>query len=107
LATIDDATQDAALTGLMQGKDIYIGLNDKTTEGTFTWIEDGSALGYKNWYDNQPLSQPTGSPTNAQNTQSCVVKKFTGTTSANNGEWDDVGCNKVTINYACSMAASC
>jgi len=106
LATIEDSTQDATLTGLMQGKDIYIGLNDKTTEGTFTWIEDGSALGHTNWYTNQPKSQP-GSATNAQLTQSCVVKKFLGTTLANNGQWDDVGCNKVDINYACSMPASC
>merc|ERR1719430_2567083 len=78
--------------------DTWIGLNDKTTEGTFEWIEDTSTLGaYDNWYG-------SNNPNSGSTTQSCVVKKNLGSSNANHGKWDDVGCNK-DLPYACSMDA--
>jgi len=92
LATVEDADADAIIFAMMTD-DTWIGLNDKTTEGSFEWIADGSALGsYTNWY-NSPTNPGTST------TQSCVIKKI-----KQSGEWDDVGCNK-DLAYACSMEA--
>ena len=70
--------------------DCWIGLNDKTTDTVFLWLEDSSPPTYSNWYGSNP---------GLSTVQNCVKKK-----SAQNGQWDDVGCGK-SINYACSMAA--
>jgi len=94
LATITTADQDTAVNGLMSGSvDCWIGLNDAAVDQSFVWTEDSSALGsYTNWYGSNPAAHAT---------QNCVKKK-----ANQNGQWDDVGCGK-TLNYACSMVASC
>jgi len=92
IATIEDSDLDAAITAEMSG-DIYIGLNDPGKTKAWEWSETSAALGsYTNWYGSNP-----GSVAN----QNCVIKK-----SLQNGQWDDVGCNK-DIPYACTMAATC
>jgi len=97
LATVESAYDDTVILNMM-AKDTWIGLNDKDVEGTFTWIADSSNLGsYINWYGSNPGSSTV---------QSCVIKKFLTAGNPNQGQWDDVGCNK-DLPYACSMAAVC
>jgi hypothetical protein len=95
LATITSSTDDDAVQALCSA-DTWIGLNDKTTDDSYTWIEDNSALirgtSYENWFG-------TSNPLAGSNGSDCIKKQY-----AKTGQWNDVGCSK-TMNYACSMPA--
>ena len=81
LAKIESVEENTFVNSLLGGEDAWIGLNDKTTEGSYVWT-DGSALGtFKPWDSSQP------NPDTSDN-QDCV--KIEG---GNSGSWDDVGCN--------------
>ena len=93
LANIPSAEVNTFITTLVGGVDAWIGLNDKTTEGTYLW-SDGSALGtYKNWKTNQPNSDSS-----VRESQDCV--KIEGD---NAGVWDDVLCSK-TLVFVCEAS---
>lgn len=61
LVAINDAAENAFVTnrfGVATGvfashNDLWIGLTDQLTEGTFVWA-DGSPLGYQNWVLHEP-----------------------------------------------------
>merc|ERR1712064_58335 len=82
------ADQDAvfALTGSTGG---WIGLTDFLDEGVFSWV-DGAPVSYTNWRFN--------APNNNNNNQHCTQVR------ANDGEWDDVICNK-NQQYVCQKNA--
>merc|ERR1719228_2737597 len=68
LATIESAAEQTAVEGLLAGTDIWIGLNDITTDQEWTWY-DGATFSYDNWWTNRPKN-------NAD--QDCVKMKTTG-----------------------------
>ena len=57
---------------------LWIGLTDKSTEGTFVWETDGEALSYMNWAHRQP--------NNWKGAQECaaIIKR--------DGAWGDMKC---------------
>jgi len=80
------ADEQTAVEGLLDGADIWIGLNDLTTDQDWTW-SDGTTFGYDNWWTNRPK-------TNAG--QDCVKMKTTGL-------WDNVSCTTERP-YVCQKA---
>ncbi len=77
LATVDDATEQAFLEGAMTASsDHWIGLNDRTTEGTYVWSNGGTST-YRNWESGQP---------NNSGNQDCVE------IDDGNGRWNDDDC---------------
>ena len=66
-------------------------LNDIAADGTFVWADDAALGTYTNWYGSNPALHAV---------QNCVIKK-----ADQDGKWDDVGCGKTDISYACSMPA--
>jgi len=108
LATITSQEEDDTVNSLITDTaiDLWIGLNDKTTEGTFAWVADGSALGvgWTNWYGSNPTSDPSKDPNaSPQKVHDCVAKKAT-IAGANFAKWDDVGCGK-SFHVACRTEA--
>ncbi len=58
LATINDAAENEWIRSTFanyggQPQAVWIGLTDRTTEGTFAWV-DGSPVGYTNWNGGEP-----------------------------------------------------
>ena len=58
LVTINDAAENAWVSATFQNfggvtRDLWTGLNDATTEGTFQWAS-GEALSLSNWHSGQP-----------------------------------------------------
>jgi hypothetical protein len=74
-------------------KQAWIGLNDISTEGTFRYVEDDSALG-----DFQPWCSPN--PSNHNGNEDCVVMNGDNPGCAG-GMWWDVSCS------ACKYMAVC
>ncbi|KAJ7369422.1 hypothetical protein OS493_039061 [Desmophyllum pertusum] len=58
---------------------VWIGLNDVTTEGAFSW-PDGSHVTYTKWVSNQPDNQ--------NDYQDCVEMTI------DQGTWDDTSCGR-------------
>ncbi|XP_078264205.1 uncharacterized protein LOC144598185 [Rhinoraja longicauda] len=57
LATVTSSEHNTFITNMSKGKPYtWIGLNDRSQEGTFTWI-DGSPSSYRQWIGNQPDDQ--------------------------------------------------
>ena len=48
----------------IQGNDIWIGIDDISLEGTYTYASDGKSLTYTNWN--------IGQPNNSGNNEDCV-----------------------------------
>lgn len=57
--------------------DSFIGLNDNTTAGVYTWVADDSPAGYTNWATDEPSDDDTK-----------LCTKMDSTT----GEWSKVDC---------------
>ncbi len=53
LATINNGTESAFLSGLFSGQTVWTGLTDVGSEGNFVWIS-GEPVTYLNWQVNQP-----------------------------------------------------
>ncbi|CAM9827317.1 unnamed protein product, partial [Heterosigma akashiwo] len=57
--------------------DVWIGLNDQSTEGTYVWV-NGTEADYTNWGYGEPNDYGGG--------EDCVEMK-------SNGEWNDQSCS--------------
>jgi hypothetical protein len=54
LVTINDSTENSFLVGTFSGtENLWIGLTDKVSEGTFEWIS-GETSDYRNWFPGEP-----------------------------------------------------
>ncbi len=67
---------------------IWIGLNDLDTEGTFVW-EDNTPLGFTSW--------KPGDPNNMWNLEHCVEVNY-----EQRGYWNDIGCGDLKT-FACKL----
>merc|ERR1712183_633626 len=93
LATIKSAAENAAVAGIPGlSENSYIGLSDKSTEGTFMWT-DGSALGsYTNWVTSNSANDAT---------KDCV--KFRN----NDAAWLTAKCDTNPAPYICEKRPTC
>jgi hypothetical protein len=87
LVTIVDSSQNAWIreeaSNITMGAEVWLGLNDLATEGTFLWEAEESPVSYDNW----EVSQPNGDG-------DC------GAMSLSAGDWYDRGCAE-TKPYVC------
>jgi len=99
LAMIEDATDNTALVALIDavsGQDrVWIGLNDKVVEGSFTWVRESDSVSqiplgsYAPWGTDQPA--------NENSFQDCVHLLST-------GKWESRTCDQ-TKYFVCSGIA--
>jgi hypothetical protein len=85
LVVIEDLTESTYVHSLLDNLEIWIGLSDLVTEGTFVWV-DGSPLTFENW-------RPDGNPNGGTN-QNCVEIDESGPT------WNDEVCEQAHA-YVC------
>ncbi|XP_072046222.1 hyalin-like [Amphiura filiformis] len=86
LASIHSAQEKGHILGLRTGTEqVWIGLHDKVSEGTFLWIDDTS-VDYTDW--------PGGQPNNAGGNEDCAELRTL------DGRWNDLPCT-TTIGYVC------
>jgi len=94
LATVEYALHNGnirAVANTVSNSKVWIGYNDRTTEGSFVWDGRSSATGYTNWDTGQPDN--FGSPPIGQD---CVSLDH------GNGRWDDASCTTTgTYGYVC------
>ena len=79
LVTINSAEEDAFVFSLAERNPVWIGLTDRDSEGTWTWVT-GEPLNYTNWYPGQP-------------DKSCSDQEgeesYVNYTAAKTGQWND------------------
>jgi hypothetical protein len=85
LATITSGGEQQLVHDLVAGREMWIGLSDTVTEGTFEWVT-GEPLAIEVWAANQP--------DNANGKENCV--EVTGVAS----RWNDHDC-VATLGYVC------
>ena len=99
LAMIEDATENAALVALIDavsGQDrVWIGLNDKVVEGSFTWVRESDSLSQIPLGSYAPWD--TGQPASENSFQDCVHL-------VNDGKWSARTCDQ-TKYFICSGIA--
>lgn len=76
LVVIDDSTENAYVTALAAGQ-AWIGFDDLTREGTFTWVTGASST-YTSWNNNEP---------NDNGIEDCVYVPPS-------GKWNDTSCGE-------------
>lgn len=80
LATITSTVENALVTELARGVDVWIGATDFLDEGTFSWV-DGDPFGpYLAWRQGEP---------NDRDNEDCLLL------DAPRGGWDDRGCGEL------------
>jgi hypothetical protein len=89
LVEIDSAAEDAFLSTRI-GAQVWIGANDRVTEGTMVW-SNGSPLQYANW--------AMGQPDNYLGAEDCAVKLSPA------GSWNDTSCASLNA-YVCERPAT-
>jgi hypothetical protein len=91
LAVIRTTADNTMLTALIGDVEAFVGGSDRTTEGTFLWV-DGSALTYTNWRVNTPpnLNEPNNGNGNYQ--EDCIVLQ-----GQLGGVWDDRPCDSTEV----------
>ena len=68
----------------------WIGLNDKGTEGSYTWIDD-TTVSYTNW---------TNTPSDDTNSNCVQIN------NAGNGMWESVSCDMTLNSFLCKRDSS-
>eukprot|EP00058_Branchiostoma_floridae_P019226 XP_002604716.1 hypothetical protein BRAFLDRAFT_80311 [Branchiostoma floridae] len=81
LASVRTGQENEFIRSHSAARKIWIGLNDKGTEGTWRWT-DSTGVGYLNWLPNQP--------DDAGNSEDCVEMHT-------NGRWNDNRCNNNNV----------
>ena len=74
--------ENAKITALAKDKDVeifWIGINDITNEGVFTYDSDGKNISWTNW--------DSGEPNNYKDKEDCTQIRW-----KNSGKWNDVRC---------------
>jgi len=66
---------------------VWLGLDDRATEGTFVWVDGTPADGWSNWNDGEPNDHGIG--------EDCTQLK-------EDGHWNDVPCDR-SYNYVCQV----
>jgi len=87
LVVIEDAAENAFVLSLDTDGDIFIGMSDHITEGTYVWLTGDVVMGgpYENWQATQPNDLGSGEDCGEMNI---------------GGGWNDVGCY-FTQTYVC------
>ncbi|XP_068785673.1 low affinity immunoglobulin epsilon Fc receptor-like [Struthio camelus] len=91
LVSIGDHQEQAFVASLAPSHDVWIGLHDRSTEGTFEWA-DGSPLAYQNW--------GWGQPDEAAGGQDCVAM-------GPHGSWADRACASAPGGWLCERPWHC
>lgn len=98
LASITSFEENTAAIAVAGTKtNVWIGLNDRTTEGDYKWTS-GVAFSYNDWEIGQPNGMGIDDGISAND---CVFMNH-----PNPGKWHDVGCNDPafqTPNYLCEL----
>jgi hypothetical protein len=81
LATINDAAEQAYINSQISGNHFWIGYNDRSVEGTWTWDFGDST--YEYWYGGQP-DNAGGDPG-----EDCAALRYN-----NDGSWNDFPCTE-------------
>ena len=97
LTSIESQCEQDTVSGLANEAAVWTGGNDRTTEGTFVWL-NGNEF-YKDGAASAGVytKLSTGFNKAAQSTQHCVQMQAA-------GDWDDVVCSK-SLNYICEKEA--
>ncbi|XP_052530335.1 C-type lectin domain family 4 member G-like [Tympanuchus pallidicinctus] len=91
LVVIGDAQEQEFLTSLAPPYETWIGLHDRSTEGSFQWV-DGSALSFRNWRWGQPDEAGGG--------EDCVAMD-------SRGGWGDRPCAVSLGGWVCERGWGC
>ncbi len=89
LVTIHSSAENTLVNALF-GADKWIGLNDLSTEGTYTWLYGSSS--YYSWATNEPNNYNGG--------EDCIGQYAGGT-------WNDFSCTSTLSGYVCQITPSC
>lgn len=95
LASIDSSGENNALEDFID-EDVWIGLNDRDTEGIFEW-SNGKSVGYTDWADGEPnnyISDDDDDDDDSNDGEDCG--EFYSA-----GEWNDVHCDNEEQDYLC------
>ena len=87
LATIGGQAEMDFIQSFTQGLELWIGLDDTATEGTFVW-QTGEPLTYEYWEPGEPGAADTA--------ENCVYKHML-------GEWDDWECGRASWGALCEI----
>ena len=96
----DTNTEIVALAQLnmtTSGKGVWIGIDDKSQEGSFKYSSDGSSVGYTNWLSGGAYQQPN----NCCGGQDCVLLW-----ADHDFEWGDEHCSSIMASFICEQKPS-
>ncbi|XP_072013077.1 uncharacterized protein [Amphiura filiformis] len=94
LVSIHSAAENGFVSYMINGGNVWIGLTDTATEGTFVW-SDGTAVDYTNW-GTDPISQPD----NYAGDEDCVELGSTYFSDPTLNLWNDHQCSN-TKSFVC------
>ncbi|XP_078000514.1 low affinity immunoglobulin epsilon Fc receptor-like [Glandiceps talaboti] len=114
LANLKDAATDTLIRKLImdnelddssciENKGFFIGLNDKTVEGTYVW-SDGTEVNRCNPYTNWATGEPNDNEKQDTKGQDCVQLWFRGNRQ---GKWDDEYCDYRPKGFVCEIPNTC
>lgn len=101
LVSINSSGEQQAVFGNLVGNrnDLWIGLSDSATEGTFVWT-DGTIPTFTNWR--------TGQPDDGSANEDCAEMNYTG--FARDGKWNDLRCSDgegQNTGFLCELPLDC